>query len=722
MEDQTKLVHRIAQALSLNNKQVANVVQLIDEGNTIPFITRYRKQATGGLDEVALRSIEQKLNEFREMETQLAKILKSLEEQGKLTPELKEELEQADSVKRLDELYAPFRSQRITRADEARERGLGPLADAIWQGKVGDDALDRVALNCVGKHPDLTDKEVVLAGTKDLLAAKMSESVAARDAVRKVIQRTGQLSTKLTKGKQDDQTFKDYAAFESSLQKLPPHRILAIDRGEKQKSLRIKMSWDEERSKIQAGAVFQLGRHAARHFLNECLDEALKRLISPAIVREIRRNLTERAQSHAIEVFGKNLRSLLMQPPLKRQRLLAIDPGYRTGCKVAVLDEDGVLIVHDLIYVTKKEALKQEGEKLAELIRTHQIDVIGIGNGTASRETEEFVSATLQEHALEAKYMVVNEAGASIYSASDVGREEFPDLDATVRGTISIGRRLQDPLSELVKIEPQHIGVGMYQHDVAEKRLQESLDVVVESCVNQVGVDLNRASAELLKYVSGLNRKAASNIVAWRTQNGRFRSREELKHVAGIGAATFTQAAGFLRIVDGDEPLDATWIHPESYQHARTVLKQFADSDDSINLSDNNSSWKKSLAAVEPDEVSKQLAIDTYTAQALIESLLKPGRDPRESLAGPVFRSGVMKFSDLNVGVRLQGTVTNVVDFGAFVDIGLKNDGLVHISKMANTFVSNPFDHVSVGDVVNAWVANLDEERQRVGLSLIPIE
>ena len=721
MDVQQKIIQKVAQTLNLTEQQVLNVVNMLDEGNTVPFITRYRKHQTQGLDEVQIRDIEAKVTELREIESELVRMLKAIEEQGKLTPELKAQFEAADSKKRLDELFAPFKSKRKTRADEAIARGLGPLADAIWNGRIGDVDISKVANNCIGKHPDLKDEDTVLSGTKDILAARMAESIPARDAVRTVAKQTGRVATKLVKGTEDEQVFKDYAAFETGLNRLPPHRVLAIDRGEERKALRVKFDWDAERSQIQSGAVFRLGTHRAKEFLTECLQDALKRLIQPAIERELRRDLTDQAQAHAIEVFGKNLRSLLMQPPLERKRVLAIDPGFRSGCKIVVVDEDGNILANDLIFVIGKEKLEEQKAKLAALVQTHQIDVIAIGNGTASRETEELVAETIQGHSLKAKYVIVNEAGASIYSASDVGREEFPDYDATVRGTISIGRRLQDPLSELVKIEPQHIGVGMYQHDIAEKRLRESLDVVVESCVNNVGVDLNRSSVELLKYVSGLNRTSAKNIVKWRNENGSFRSREQLKKVAGIGEVTFTQAAGFLRISDGDEPFDATWIHPESYPFAKSLLKEFGGDQSMLSKGKLSTELMTKLSATTPQEIATQLQVDHFTAEDLIQSLLRPGRDPRQEIGGPLFRSGVLKFEDLKVGLRMQGAVTNVVDFGAFVDIGLKNDGLVHISKMSDTFVSSPFDHVNVGDVVTVWVDNLDEERKRVGLGLLPI-
>ncbi len=720
MDPKQNMYSKVAQELNLKEQQVARVVALLDEGNTVPFMTRYRKEQTGALDEIQIRAIESRVSELREIATQLKRMLKSIEEQSKLTPELRSQFEAADSKKRLDELFAPFKSRRKTRADEALNRGLGPLADVIWSGRVGDADLQTVATNCIGKHPDLTDLETVLNGTMDILAARIAESILVRDALRAVAQKTGRITTKLVKNSPDTQLFADYSAFESNVSRLPPHRVLAIDRGESRKALRVKLTWDHEQAMIRASAVLRLGDHRAAVYLKECLEESLKRLVNPTIEREIRRDLTEKSQSHSIDVFGKNLCSLLMQPPLKSQTVLAIDPGFRTGCKIAILDSDGTLLAHDLIYVIGKENTQQQEEKLALLIETHDVDVIAIGNGTASRETEELVARVIENQKLTCQYVIVNESGASIYSASPVGSAEFPDLDATVRGTISIGRRLQDPLSELVKIEPQHIGVGMYQHDLSEKKLQGSLDSVVESCVNNVGVDLNCSSVELLKYVSGLNRNSAKNIVKWRTEHGPFRSRSQLMKVSGIGEVAFTQAAGFLRIADGEDSFDSTWIHPESYTLADALLKQFEIPKVTLATGHLSQEARNTIEKATPQEVASNIDCDLYTAEQLLESFLRPGRDPRENVSGPMFRSGVLKFEDLREGIRLHGVVTNVVDFGAFVDIGLKSDGLVHISKMSATFVSSPFDHVNVGDTLNVWVENLDTERKRVGLSLLP--
>ena len=713
------IAERVAADLNLKLERVRNTIELLDAENTVPFITRYRKEKTDGLDEDQIRNIQSRTDELRELGERSQKILKLLEDQGKLTPELRDLIQQAESLKRLDELYAPYRSKRKTRADEAREMGLTPLANAIWEGRIAQHDLGRVAANCVGKHSLLTSEDIVLGGAVDLIAGRISERVDVRDIVRNTAWKTGRLQTSLIAGTKHAETFQDYNEHDEAAAKAPPHRVLAIDRGESKKALRARIRWDEDLARLRVCGLLRLKDHRCREFLQECVDAALKRMVNPSIERELRRELSDRSQVHAVEVFSRNLRNLLLQPPLARSRVLAIDPGFRTGCKVVALDEEGRIEATDLIYVTPPKRAPEMREKLAELARTHRCDVIAIGNGTASRETEVLVSEAIQEHQLACRYLIVNEAGASIYSASEVGRTEFPDLDATIRGTVSIGRRLQDPLSELVKIDPQHIGVGMYQHDVSEKRLAESLTGVVESCVNHVGVDLNRASVELLKHVAGLNRAIATKIVAWRSEHGPFHQRADLLSVSGVGNATFTQAAGFLKIPDSKEPLDATWIHPESYDVARQLIQRFEIIESDLRAGKLAAAAQQRILAATPQEIATEVDTDPFTAQQILESLLRPGRDPREDSPGPLFRSEVLNFDHLNVGMQLSGVVTNVVDFGAFVDVGLKNDGLVHISKMSNDFVSSPYDLLAVGDVVTVWVDQLEPSRHRIGLSLL---
>ncbi|MCA8996730.1 MAG: RNA-binding transcriptional accessory protein [Planctomycetaceae bacterium] len=710
---------RIANALNLKKKQVRGTVDLLDEENTVPFITRYRKEKTGGLDEEKIRSIQRLLTEYRELEDRRGKVLHSISEQGKLTDDLRAAIEAADSLKRLEELYAPFKSKRKTRADEAREIGLGPLADAIWSGRVPDSAIETVAGSIVGKHPKLESCDAVRQGVIDILAAQIAENVEVRDVVRSTARKSGVMTSKLVESSKHAKTFQDYNGFSQAVDKLPPHRVLALDRGEDRKALKVSVEWDQELARTRIAGLLDLRHHVASEFLSQCVNESLKRLINPSIERELRREATEAAQQHAIDVFSANLRQLLLQPPLLGKKVLAIDPGYRTGCKVVVLDEGGTPVADDVLQLTKSEALTEQREKFVQLVQDHGIEVVAIGNATASRETQEFVSGAIQECQLTCRYVIVNEAGASIYSASDAGREEFPELDATVRGTISIGRRLQDPLSELVKIEPRHIGVGMYQHDVAEKHLKTSLDDVVESCVNTVGVDLNQASAELLKYVSGLNRSTAKAIVSHRQEHGPFQTRKQLLDVSGIGDATFTQAAGFLRIREGDDPLDATWVHPESYPIAERLLTQAELPAESLRTGRIPPEIADRIASFTLEQFSGDFKTDAYTFSQVLESLLRPGRDPRDELPQPLLRTGVLTIDDLAMGMELNGTVTNVVDFGAFVDVGLKNDGLIHISKMSTKFVSSPLDIVAVGQPVTVWVDSIDKQRERVGLTML---
>lgn len=718
----TTLIQQIAKTLSLTIRQVSGAVKLLDEGNTIPFITRYRQEATGGLDETQLRDVLKLLQELRNVVAEREKILKAIQAQGKLTPELQQAIEQADTMKRLEELYAPYRSKRKTRADEAREMGLDPVAKAVWSGRIGDANLNQVAAACVGKHPALTSVDVVLQGVQDLVAARISEEVELRDLARKTAIKTCTISSKLNAKSEEAATFQDYANFEQPTTKIPPHRILALNRGEDRNALKISMKWDQALGQARIASALNLARHPAKQFMEQCIADALKRLIGPAIEREIRRDLTQQAHAHALTNFGRNVRQLLLQPPLLGRTVLAIDPGFRTGCKLAVLSAQGDVLANDVIYITDAKTQPQASAKLTSLVQKYNVEVLAIGNGTASRETQELVSSTIAENNLSCRYVVVNEAGASIYSASEVGRDEFPQFEATVRGTISIGRRLQDPLSELVKIEPQHIGVGMYQHDLPEKELNASLAEVVESCVNHVGVELNNASAELLKYVSGLNKNTAKAIVNWRESNGPFPTRDTLRQVPGIGQKTYEQAVGFLRIRGGDEPLDATWVHPESYPLARKILKKAGISPAELTTGGNSKSTTLATLQSDIEKMPAELNSDRYTIEQVLSALLKPGRDPREDLSPPLMRANVLSLDELQVGTELTGEVTNVVDFGAFVDVGLKNDGLIHISKMANHFISSPQDVVSVGQTVRVWVDSVDTSRGRIGLSMLKPE
>ncbi len=930
---------RIAQDLQIKKIQVEHVVQLLDEGNTIPFITRYRKERTGGLDEEVLRIIQERVNALRQMAERKQTILRSIEAQGKMTEELRTAILAADHPKKLEDIYLPYKPKKRSLASAAREKGLEPLALAIWNADptVGD--MVEFARSMIAPEKELHTVDDVVIGAGHIISELIAEAAEVRNGVRAVIWDTGRLKTNKSEKLQEGQglDYKDYFDFAEGVRQVPPHRILAINRGEKENALTARLEWDAElglrialerlplplpgEKPLEAITIQQppapvqaptpapepaptaetpivedappavvpqaeqatseqpapdqppaeqppaeqaapveptpapitpvapttvvvlppppprplsqqqlrelaqrrieaLAQHPHQDFLRRATEDALVRLLLPSLEREMRRELTHRSEAHAIEVFARNLRSKLLAPPLHGRRVLAIDPAFRTGCKLAALDETGNLLDHDVMYPHQPQSRKAEAKlKLEVLLRKHNLNVIAIGNGTACRETEELVSELLAE--LEARrnglpvptpaepeptpapapeptpevsatpeptpalvenvtppvvedapatpvvedapstpmmvessptpapapekekekpsqveqlkkqleglpdavaelaYVIVNEAGASVYSASPVGKEEFPNFDATTRGTVSIGRRLQDPLSELVKIDAQHVGVGLYQHDLHIKQLRESLDAVIESCVNTVGVDLNTASASLLRYVSGLTQLVAHDLVEYRKTNGSFQNREQLMQVPGIGPTRFTQAAGFLKIANGANPFDGTWIHPESYGIATQILTELGFSPESLRDREQLQALREKLRGVNIDELAGRLNAGVPTVADILEALARPGRDPREDLPPPVFKKGILKLEDLQAGMELKGTVLNVVDFGAFVDIGLKDSGLVHISQMANRYVKNPYDIVAVGDVVSVWVLNVDTERHRVSLTMI---
>jgi uncharacterized protein len=889
---------RIAQDLQIRKVQVESVVQLLDEGNTIPFITRYRKERTGGLDEEVLRTIQDRVGLLRQLSDRKQTVLRSIENQGKLTEELRAAIIAAENPKRLEDLYLPYKPKKRTLATAAREKGLEPLALAVWNSDPAVTNLAEVLTGMLNPEKELNTPEDVQTGVQHVLAEIISESSDIRGMLRNVLWDTAVLTTskseKLAEGQGTE--YKDYFEFKEPIKTIPPHRVLAINRGEKENALLIKLEWDSETGhaialerlplplpgesptlplpppreaetpppsaeaeapapsaeaapeparETQADSVAEapapepiappprnlsalwaarteaLHVHPHAEFLKKTTTDALNRLLVPSLEREIRRELTQRSEGHAVDVFARNLRGKLLAPPLRGRRVLAVDPGFRTGCKLAVLDETGNLLEDGVIYPhTPPQTRRAEARvRLEELVRKHQLQVIAIGNGTACRETEEVVSeliadlddrrhgrtrevaatepapepeavapppapeavapaapepeaapapmappeaaapapspeagdaappaeavpvASTNEAAAappapppppppnpllglpdappELAYVIVNEAGASVYSASPVGREEFPNFDATLRGTISIGRRLQDPLSELVKIDPQHVGVGLYQHDVSPKQLRESLEGVVESCVNSVGVDLNTASVPLLRYVSGLNQMVARDLVEYRKANGPFQNREQLMQVNGIGEGRFVQAAGFLKIGGGANPLDVTWIHPESYPIARQVLTDLGFTPEDLLDKQRLEELREKLNAVSLEETAERLQIGVPTLDDIFRALARPGRDPREDLPPPIFKKGVLKLEDLEPNMELKGTVLNVVDFGAFIDIGLKDSGLVHISQMANRYVKSPYDVAAVGDVVTAWVLAVDKERRRVSLTMI---
>ena len=706
----------IAQELSVSPAQIESVIKLIDEGSTIPFIARYRKEATGGLDDAQLRILEERLTYLRNLETRKAEVLNSIKEQGKLTEELRTSIEGATVMQRVEDLYKPFKKKRATRASKAREAGLEPLADLILtQARTGKSALETAAA-FVNAEGGFATAEAALQGAKDIVAEVIADDAEHTAALRAFTKKTATMAVEATDG-EEKSVYEPYYDFSEPAQRIPNHRVLAINRGEKEGKLRVRVRSDQD------AAIGQLSRRIARRngVFAEALDEAIadsyKRLIAPSLERELRSELTERAQADAIRVFAKNTESLLQQRPVKGARIIALDPGYRTGCKVAVLDEFGKLLDYTTVYPTPPRR-DVEGTKktLDSLVKRHRINTIVIGNGTASRETEEVVSEFIAQSPAELRYTIVNEAGASVYSASKLASEEYPDLDVTTRGAMSLGRRLQDPLAELVKIPPQSIGVGQYQHDLNQAELGRALGDVVERVVNRVGVDLNTASASLLGYVSGISPAVAKNIVAYREENGAFTDRKQLKNVPKLGPKAFLNCAGFLRISDGANPLDATSVHPESYAVATELLKR--------------AGLKPSTLAAGgiPDiaervgnvaTLAAELGCGVPTLRDIIAELEKPGRDPRDDAPEVVFSRSVTSLDDLSVGMELTGTVRNVVDFGAFVDIGVKQDGLVHISKLSNRFVKHPSEVVSVGDTVTVWIEKIDKERGKVSLSMV---
>lgn len=713
----------VVSVLGLELRSVSQTMALLDAGNTVPFVTRYRKEQTGNLDEEQIRSIQKEVHTRRQIAERAQAVLRLIESQGAMTDELKQSILQADSLKRLDDLYLPYRPKRQSRATLARNQGLQPLADRIWSGECSSETLNAIAGEYVTSDGKVEHLEAALQGAADILAERIGEDAEFRQQAREIAWKTGRFQVSAVKSKTGEepanaQEFRNYFDYKEAVSTVPPHRMLAVNRGEKEGILRVKIDWDQTSAEQWYARKAGFEDHPCSNFLLKCLQDAIDRLIGPSLERELRRETTESAEIHAVGVFARNLRNLLLQPPLRGKKILAIDPGFRTGCKLAVIDDCGNCLAHDVIYVTgSEEKRKSNIEKLVRMIREYECQLAAVGNGTACRETEELISAAIAQHCPELRYLIVNEAGASIYSTSSVAREEFPDCDATVRGTISIGRRVIDPLSELVKIDPQHLGVGLYQHDVTPKLLQESLEEVIESCVNFVGVDLNTASVSLLKRVSGLNQLIARRILEWREAHGRFRSRDQLNEVSGIGETKFTQAAGFLKIRGGDVPLDSTWIHPESYADALKILEHLELSPEQV-LED-ESLLPGKLGQLDRDEFAARLNLSRLKLDELLSALMRPDRDPRGDLADPVFKQGVLRLDDLQIGMELRGTVLNVVDFGAFVDVGLKESGLVHISQLATQFVESPHDVVGVGDRVRVWVHSIDVERKRVALSMI---
>ena len=720
------IIKKIAAEFKVKTEQVENTVGLIDEGNTIPFIARYRKEVTGGLSDVILRDMDERLKYLRGLEERKEEVIRLIDEQGKLTPDLQEQIEKAEVLQRVEDLYKPFKQKKATRASKAREKGLEPLAMLIYAQLKTEGTPEEEAEAFVDPEKDVNTAEEALAGAMDIIAEMIADDPDMTEAVRNLTYQTGLISTEAV-DPEEKTVYDMYYGKTEAISKIPNHRVLALNRGEKEKKLKVKVTADQESiHQIIAGEVIKNHKSIFTEILNDTITDAYKRLIAPSVEREMRNLLTERAEGEAIKIFAKNTESLLMVPPVKDKNVLSIDPGYRTGCKVAVLDGTGKLKAYTTIYPTQpKNDIKGTEAILKKLVEKYEVDVIVIGNGTASRETEEVVADFIRKNGYAIQYTIVNEAGASVYSASKLAAEEYPDLDVTTRGAMSLGRRLQDPLAELVKIDPRSIGVGQYQHDMNQKLLAGALGNVVEDCVNRVGVDLNTASPSLLSYVAGINGAIAKNIVAYREENGRFTDRKQLMKVSKLGEKAFNQSAGFLRISGGSEPLDSTSVHPESYKAAKAMMEKLGIDSAAITGGGDKSIEEKIKKAYGEKTLTKcisamasELCVGEMTLTDIIEEMKKPARDPREDAPPVIFRNDVKSFEDLKVDMELEGTVRNVVDFGAFVDIGVKSDGLVHISQMSDKYVKHPMDIVSVGDTVKVKIISIDHEKMKIGLTM----
>ncbi len=713
------LLKQIATELKLSIKQIESVIKLLEDGNTVPFIARYRKEQTGSLDEVQIQTISERYTYIQNVMNRKEEVIRLIAEQDKLTDELKQKIEQAHKLQEVEDLYRPFKQKRKTKANVAKAKGLEPLAEYILT--LPSDEIEKKATSFINEEKEVTSVEEALEGAQHIIAEQLADDPDMRKWIRSETYQKGSLITSGKDIESDEKNvYEMYYDYQEPIKKIVPHRVLAVNRGEKEGILKAAIEPPAENIRFYLEKQVIKGKQTtARPFIEAAIDDAYKRLIQPSIEREIRKELTEKAEEQAIHIFAENLRKLLLQPPMKGKRVLGVDPAFRTGCKLAVVDDTGKVHHIGVIYphppVQKKAEAKQ---KVKEIIQSSNIEVIAIGNGTASRETEQFIADLIQELDQPVSYLIVNEAGASVYSASALAREEFPDLQVEERSAISIARRLQDPLAELVKIDPKSVGVGQYQHDVSQKQLNSSLTFVVETVVNQVGVNVNTASQALLQYVSGLSKAVAGNIIKRREEIGRFTSRKELKDIPRLGAKTYEQCIGFLRITDGQDPLDRTGIHPESYKETKQFLRMINMTPDDLGTEQ----LKEKIAEVKLDEAAEQLDIGTITLQDIIDQLTRPERDPRDEVPKPLLKTDVLKLEDLKQGMELQGTVRNVVDFGAFVDIGVKQDGLVHISKLSNRFVKHPLDVVSVGDIVTVWVDSVDQAKGRVALSMLKPE
>lgn len=718
IDKQSELMKQVAKELAIKLTQVKNVIDLTNEGNTIPFIARYRKERTGALDEVVIRDILDRWNYLLNLEERKAEVIRIIDEQGKLTEDLAGKIENATKLQEVEDLYRPYKQKRRTKASIAKERGLEPLAS--WMMTFPETGeLREEARRYINEELDVHTEEDAITGAKDIIAEMVSDDAEVRKWIRFETMKHGMIESAVKDGEKDEkQVFEMYYEYEEPVGKIVPHRILALNRGEKEGILKVSVKPDIEKITTYLKQTFiKNERSPVASEVMLAIEDGYKRLIQPSIEREVRNELTEKAEEQAIHIFSENLRKLLLQPPLKGKIVLGVDPAYRTGCKLAVVDETGKVLHIDVIYPHPPVSKKDEAEnKVMGIIEKYKVEMIAVGNGTASRETEEFIVETLKRlGGSDTYYMIVNEAGASVYSASDLAREEFPDLHVEERSAVSIARRLQDPLAELVKIDPKSVGVGQYQHDVSQKKLQESLTFVVETVVNQVGVNVNTASSSLLQYVSGLSKTVANNIKKYREENGKFKNRDQLKKIPRLGEKTYEQCIGFLRIVDGDEPLDRTSIHPENYPVVRRLLEKLGFSTTDIGTE----KLVQRLNEVNVNDLAVELEVGELTLKDIFDALKRPERDPRDDLPKPLLRKDVLKMEDLKPGMELQGTVRNVVDFGAFVDIGVKQDGLVHISKMSNQYVRHPLDVVSVGDIVTVWVNDVDVNKGRISLSML---
>ena len=711
--------HILSKELGISLKQVTSVIEMLDEGNTVPFIARYRKERTGGLTDEVLRKFNERLTYLRNLESRKEDVLRIIEEQEKLTPELKLKIEKATTLTEVEDIYRPFKAKKRTRATMAIEKGLKPLAELILSGEFNGDIVEE-ANKYINEEKGVKNEEEALQGAMDIISEIISDNADYRKWIRNFVQKDGIIQVK---GSSEEQTpYEMYYDYKEPVRTIPSHRILAINRGEKEKILSVKVTCNDDKIIDYLNKKVLKGNKITDKYLEESIKDSFKRLIYPSIEREIRSELTSKGEEGAIDIFKANLKALLMQAPIKGKVVMGFDPGFRTGCKVAILDETGKFVENTTVYPTAPQnRIDETISTLKKLIKKHGVQVISLGNGTASRESEEVIAKMLkeikEETGKELFYVIVSEAGASVYSASELANKEYPDLDVTVRGAISIGRRLQDPLAELVKIDPKAIGVGQYQHDVTQKKLDESLAGIVEDCVNNVGVDLNIATPSLLSYISGINASIAKNIVDYREENGKFKSRKELLKVKRLGQKAYEQCAGFLRVMESKEALDNTSVHPESYGVAKELIKTLGYTEEDL----------KNGKLVDIDErvkakgisnLAKELEVGEPTLNDIIKEIKKPGRDPREELPKPIFKSGVIEMKDLKPGMILMGTVRNVSDFGAFVDIGVHQDGLVHKSQMADRFVKHPLDIVKVGDVVEVRILDVDLKRKRISLSM----